>query len=282
MLHNFFIILILLLALIGVFTLGLVIPPRPYRKYPAPSRPGEPGTLRPDLPEVVRRHFIDTIGETPPNMESAVVWGRGRSCIRGVWVTFRFRGWYRAREAFLRRMEITWFQRPVLRGFDSWIDGIGLFEMAGRTETGERIDQGQMLTMWADTVWMPSVFVQDASIQWHAVDEHTARLTVPYKEGTDSLDAHFDPVTGRMTHLTGLRYSDDSDQKEPWRVDLLEWKELNGMLVPTHTDVAWGEAGSPTSYWIVDGISYNVNVAEQLGQRPIPKTRRGRKAQLVQ
>jgi hypothetical protein len=58
--------------------------------------------------------------------------------------------------------------------------------------------------------------------------------------------------------------------KEPWRVDLLEWKEMNGMLIPYHLDLAWGESGSVMSYWIVDGISYNVTVEEHLVDRKIP------------
>jgi hypothetical protein len=272
MLHNFLVFLILLLALIGVFTLGLVIPPRPYRKYPAPSQRGKLEPLPAGLPEPVRRHFVDTIGENPPAIDSAVVWGRGRACIRGVWVPFRFRGWYRAGESFLRRMEVTWFQRPVLRGVDSWVDGQGVFDMAGKVETGERIDLGQVLTMWADSVWMPSVFIYCPDIHWEPVDDRTSRLVVPYKKDeTCSLDAHFDPANGRMTHLTALRYSDDSNDMEPWRVDLLEWKEINGLLVPVYIDIAWGLVGSPTSYWRVDGIAYNVNVTEQLGQPLLSK-----------
>lgn len=277
MLYDFLVILILLLGLIGVFTLGLVIPPRPYRKYPAPSQRGEPEPLPPDLPEPVRRHFVDTIGENPPTINSAVVWGRGRACIRGVWVPFRFRGWYRSGQAFSRRMEATWFQRPVLRGVDSWIDRVGQFEMAGKMETGERIDQGEMLAMWADSVWMPSVFVHCPDIRWEPVDDRTSRLVVPYKDGPGSLDAHFDSITGRMTHLSALRYSDDSQDMEPWRVDLLEWKEINGLLIPVYIDVAWGLVGSPTSYWRVDGIAYNVNVTEQLGQPSISPKASGSK-----
>ncbi len=272
MLYDFLIILILLLGLSGVFTLGLVIPPRPYRKYPAPAQRGEPQPFLPGLPEPVHRHFVETIGERPPAIESAVVWGRGRACIRGVWVPFRFRGWYRAGQSFSRRVEVTWFQRPVLRGVDSWINGQGVFEMAGKVETGERVDLGEMLTMWADSVWMPSVFVHCPDIRWESVDDRTSRLVVPYKDGTGSLEAHFDPATGRMTQLTALRYSDDSADMEPWQVDLLEWKEINGFLVPVYIDIAWGLVGSPISYWRVDGIAYNVNVTEQLGQ-PSPSTK---------
>ncbi len=278
MLHYFFIGMIILLGLIGLFTLGLVIPPRPFRRHPAPSHQGDPTPFRSELPEVAYRHFVKTIGEEPPMISTAVVWGRGRASIRGVWVPLRFKAWYRAGEAYYRRMEVTWFQRPVMRGIDSWIDGVGLFEMGEKVETGERIDQGQLLTLWSDTVWIPSVYVHNPQIRWLPVDEHTARLVIPFKDRTESMDAHFDPVSGLMTHLTALRYSDDSMEKEPWRVDLLEWKEINGLLIPYHIDIAWGEAGSPWSYWTVDGIAYNVSVEEQLGAPAVSKKHKGRKA----
>jgi len=225
----------------------------------------------------VRRHFVQTIGENPPVIVTAVVWGRGRACIRGVWVPLRFQAWYRAGEAYYRRMEVTWFQRPVMRGSETWINGVGLFQMGEREESGERVDQGQLLTLWADMIWLPSIFVHNQQIRWLAVDDHTARLVIPYKDQTESIDVHFDPVSGRMTHLTALRFTDESPEKEPWRVDLLEWSEINGLTIPNHTDNAWGETGSPWSYWTVDGVSYNVNVDEHLGSQQTGKKHRDRK-----
>lgn len=197
-------------------------------------------------------------------IELAVVWGRGQASIRGVWVPLRFKAWYRAGETYCRRMEVTWFQRPVMQGIDSWIEGVGLFEMGEKKETGERVDQGQLLTLWADMVWLPSVYVHNLDIRWLPVDEHTARLVVPYKDGKDSLDVHFDPGSGRMTHLTAQRYAGDSQEKEPWRVDLLGWKEFDGFLIPYQTDVAWGETGAPWAYWTVDGVKYNVSIKEAI------------------
>lgn len=285
MLHDFLIFLFILLGLFGLVTLGFVIAPRPFRRHPAPSRPGKPAPFLPGLPEPIRLHFVETIGSMPPELETAVVWGRGQVCIRGVWVPMRFKAWYQVGESFYRRMELTWFQRPVLRGIDSLMNGEGLFEMGERVESGERVDQGQLLTLWANMIWAPSVYIHDPKIHWEPLDDNAVRLIVPSKNGPENLTAHFDPLTHRMTHISALRYSDEEPVeepvKEPWRVDLQEWKELNGMLVPSHIDVAWGESGAPTSYWNIDGIVYNVNVSEQLGEKRVPEKRKAGRSKTV-
>ncbi len=265
MLRDFLILLVFLLGVFGVVTLGFMITPRPFRPHPAPTHTGQPAPFLPDLPRPVRRHFADTIGEYPPRIETAVVWGRGKACIRGVWMPMRFKAWYRAGEAFARRMELTWYQRPVLRGREAWQGGQGVYEISGREERGEKVNQGQVLSLWAEAVWMPSILVQDPRIHWEPVDDQTARLVVPNDGGTDSLLVHFDPLTGQMTYITGQRFSDEGPEKEPWQVDLLAWKTFNGMLIPCEISVAWGESGSPWSYWTVDGVAYNVNVRDQLG-----------------
>lgn len=268
MLQTFFTILLILLGLLGVAMLGFVIPPRPFREHPAPSRPGEPAPFRPGLPEPVQRHFRDTLGDMPEQIHTALIWGRGKVNIRGVWLPMRFKAWYRPGDAFYRRLELTWFQRPVLRGQDAWINQQGVYEMGGRVERGEGIDEGQVLTLWADAVWMPSVFVHDARLRWEAVTEHTARLVLPFAskgQKAEDLLAHFDPLSGQMTHFTALRFSPNEEAKAPWRVDLMAWKKYQNFTIPCQIAIAWGESGSPVSYWDVDGIAYNVNVSDQLG-----------------
>ncbi len=265
MLHTFLIVVAVIILLGGIVMLGFVIPPRRFRGHPAPTQPGQPTPLPPDLPAPVRRHFMDTIGPAPMAIHSAVLWGRGRACFGQVWLPFRFRAWYRPGEAFLRRLEVTWFMRPVLRGMDSWIHGMGSFRMGDRDESGPRVDQAELLTLWAEMVWMPSALVKHPAAHWEAVDERTARLSVPFKDGTETLEAHFDPASGRMTHFSALRFAEDSPVKEPWRVDLLTWRPFYGMLIPGEISVAWGESGSPWSYWSLDGVAYNVNVSDQLG-----------------
>ncbi|HEX9013882.1 MAG TPA: DUF6544 family protein [Anaerolineaceae bacterium] len=265
MLHDFLLLLGFLILLFGIITLGFLIVPRPFRAHPAPSQAGEPAPFLPELPAPVRAHFAETIGENPQRIQTAVIWGRGRACIRGVWVPLRFKGWYRPGEAFYRRIEVTWFMRPVLRGSESYLEERGSYALGGRPERGERTDESELLELWTSAIWFPSYYVHDPRARWEPVDEVTARLVVPFGAGSETVLAHFDPLSRRMTHLTTRRYSSDAPEKEPWRVDLLAWQTYHGLLLPSQISVAWGESGSPWSYWNIDGVTFNVNVADQLG-----------------
>ena len=265
--HTFVIVLLVLIGLTGLFTLGFMIAPRPFRSHPAPAQPGAPRPFQPGLPPPVEKHFLETLTAQPQEITTAVVWGRGRAHIRGIWVPLRFKAWYREGEAFSRRFEVTWFQKPVLRGQDSYLEGKGTFEIGDRPVSGPQTDLGQLLELWVGMLWMPMVFVHNPRVVWEAVDDHSARLIVPFGNAGEPLTAHFDPITGRMTDITATRYSEESaTEREPWRVDLLAWKTMNGLLIPWQVDIAWDESGAPRVYWNVDGIVYNVNVADQLDE----------------
>ncbi len=265
----FLVVLVVPLALVGLVTLGFALRPRPYRPHPVPTHPGDPAAFRPDLPEPVLRHFRDTLGEHPQQITSAVVWGRGRACIRGIWMPLRFRTWYLPGEAFLRRVEVTWFTRPVMRGVEYYRNGKGFFELGGNREEGPHRDFNEQVAMWAEMLWLPSVLVHGPLAQWEAVSETEARLNFNTGTGAGSLLAQFDPATGRMQSLSGLRMEEELGTTEPWQLNLLEWKNFHGLLLPYHTSVAWGEGGSPTSYWVIDGVAYNVNIDPFLhGENP--------------
>jgi hypothetical protein len=154
-----------------------------------------------------------------------------------------------------------------MSGIDRYVQGQGDFSLGVRMEPGEDANRSQALVLWAEMVWLPSVLVQDPRLRWELVDEHTARLEAPVGPGLESLLVHFDPLSGRMTHLEGKRVRPETGEQEPWRMDLLAWKEFHGILIPAQVSVAWGESGSPWSYWTLDGVAYNVHVDDQLGER---------------
>lgn len=264
--QTFLTILIVLVGVVGLFWLGTQIPPKPFRSHPAPTHQGEEQPIPEGLPEVVARHFTQVLGETPPRIETAVIWGRGQACVRGLWVPMRFKTWYRVGDSFYRRMELTWFRRPVLRGVEAWTGQEGIFDLGDRSERGEDIDLRELMVLWAEALWMPTALVHHPHVHWEPVDDQTAKLTFFQAGRKGSFLAHFEPLTGRMTHLSGLSYSAESGAIEPWRLDLHEWKNFHGLLLPWRTAIATGESGTPVWYWSVDGVSYNVNVSDQLGE----------------
>ncbi len=264
-LQFFLILLAVLVILSGLVTVGLSLRPRPFRPHPAPTRLDERVPFVPDLPAPVRRHFSQTLGEDPPRMRSAVVWGRGKANLREVWTPLRFKAWYRPGESFYRRMEFTFFQRLVMRGIDRFLHGEGTFELGGRVERGPGVDLDEALALWAEAVWTPAVFVNDPRVRWEPVDEQSARLRVKVENTEITLLASFDPLTGYLTHFTSQRISPETGELEPWRFDLMLWKRVHGLEIPCEVALAWGETGSPWLYLTVDGVAYNVNVADQLG-----------------
>src|ERR671933_200379 len=122
----------LLALVVGVGWLGLQIKPKPYPPHPAGT--GEIATteLPSGLPEPVYRHFHATLGEEVPQIETAVVWGRGEFNFNGlVWFPVRLKSYHKAGREFRRDLELTWFGMPIFRGYDAYIGGKGTFEFTG-------------------------------------------------------------------------------------------------------------------------------------------------------
>ena len=148
-----------LVALGGVAWLGLQIQPKNFpltaEKNWSPAKVDLPS----DLPQPVRR-YLQTIklDQNLPAMQSAIIWGRPRGRIGGIWLPFRHKSFYTPGQ-FYRQMEITWFGFPVMKVVDSYLGEEGQQTMNGKVSAnGEGFSQAACLGMWAEeAVWMPSV-----------------------------------------------------------------------------------------------------------------------------
>ena len=259
-----------LVILAGIGWLGFQIPPKSLPPHPDKTQNLGTVELSPDLPKPVYRHFTETLGSQAPRIESAVVWGKAKFRISGLWMPVRFKAHYVPGQDFYRYMEVTWFGLPILRGSDSYLNGEGILNMAGNVETGEKIAQGQNLAVWAEAVWMPSVFVTDSRVRWEAVNDVSARLFVPFAEQEDSLLVRFDPQTGLMTQMSAQRYRDQEEKKTPWRIECMDWETFHSVKIPIRAAVAWEDEGSPWAFFAVEGVEYNVDVSEKIPTAKIP------------
>lgn len=265
--------------LAGAGWLGLRIKPQPFP--PHPERTCEPGTvtLPSDLPEPVRRHFRASLGERVPRIETAVVWGRGYFNLNGLlWFPMRFKSYNVAGREFRRDMELTWFGMPVFRGYDAYLKGKGSLKIAGLlglvsvSYEGEKFDQGDNLAMWAEALLTtPSVLVIDPRLRWEPIDARTARLVVPFGDGEESLRVEFDPETGLVARMSGMRYRNQEESKTPWHGESSDWRVVHGIKVPHRPVAVWEDQEEPYAILEIEGVEYNVDVSEKIPGAGLPR-----------
>jgi hypothetical protein len=252
---------------LGIIWLGFQIEPKSFSPHPEKTNDAGTVDVPPDIPALVKRYYDAAAGSMVPVIKSAVVWGKAKLRINGIWMPVRFKAYYLPGQAFIRYLEVTWFGKTVLTVSDSCINGEGVLKIEGllnKRETGEKIDQGQNLAMWGESVFMPSVFFTNTSASWETVDDKTMRLVIPYGQQNDSLDFKFDLKTGLISQIWAMRYKGQNEEKTPWMIDITEWMTSHYIKVPSRFSLTWEDEGSPWSYWTVEDVEYNVEISEML------------------
>ncbi len=271
--NSIFTITIVLVGIVAVLLtivwLGFQIEPESFPSHPEDTKDAGTVNVSPDIPEPVKRYFEATAGSHVPVMRSAVVWGKAKLRINGIWMPVRSKTYYFSGQAFHRYMEVTWFSWTILKVSDVYRNGKGFTKIEGmlnKTETGEKIDQGSNLALWAEIVFIPSVSLTDTRARWGVVDNDSARLVVPNGEKNDSLDFKFDPKTGLITQILAMRYKGQNEEKTPWLINITEWMTSHYVKIPSRFSVTGEDEGSPWSYWTVEDVEYNVDVGEMINE----------------
>jgi hypothetical protein len=261
-----------LLLLSGVGWLGLQVKPSPFASHPEKTHDLGPVEVPSGLPGPVRRHYLAVLGERARRIETAVVWGTGELRLGGVRCPVRFRAYYDASAgAFRRDMEVTWFGAPVFQGRDTYLQDKGVMRISGlrglvrATYEGEGIDQGGNLAMWGELLgYAPQTLLLDPRVRWEESDASSARLIVPFGHQEDSLRVDFEPGTGLMIRVSGMRYRGQEETKTPWRGESSTWGTVQGMLVPQRLTGRWEDQKEPYVVLELEGAAYNVDVSEKV------------------
>lgn len=245
-------------AVVALGWLGLRITPSPLPPVTLASGDVATTSLPDDLPAPVARFYERLYGDEVPVVESAVVSGRGTMRIAGVTFPARFRFSHIAGQDYRHYIELTVFGQPVMRVDEWFLDGRGRLDLPMGTSEGPQVDQGANLALWAEAVWMPSVWITDPDATWEPIDDHTARLTVPFGAERESFTAAFDPDSGLLARMESMRFKGEADEaRTPWINEAFDWGEVGTAVVPLRTTVAWGDEDSPWARLRTEEVLYN-------------------------
>jgi Family of unknown function (DUF6544) len=261
------------LGIVGILTLvlllgwiGLQIRPLSFPNFPQVAGTMQTIPLPENLPSPVARFYHTVYGDTIPVITSAVITGHADVRPAGP-ITFpaRFRFTHLTGQGYRHYIEAGLFGLPMMQVDERYLDGHALGVTPFGVDEGDRVDQGANLGMWAETIWMPSVFLTDARVHWQAVNDNTAILVVPFNQGEDHFVVRFNPETGLIDWFESMRYHNQANAtKVLWMNQALEWSKLNGVMTNTVGAAIWMDDGKPWAVFHVDDIRYNVDVNESI------------------
>ena len=146
---------------------------------------------------------------------------------------------------------------------ESYIDGYARMVIPVGTFEGEpKLNQAANLTLWAEGLYFPSIFLTDNRVNWEAVDDNTALLHVPFEETMETFIVEFDDETGLVSSLEVMRYKEaDSPEKTRWTIDTKEWDQFNGQFSLKAASITWADMGKPWAVFDVEEIDLNTNTS---------------------
>lgn len=167
-----------------------------------------------------------------------------------------------------------WWGRIKLAPFvhadarDSSILGVGrmLVKAAGfltvGDSKGETMDEGAVMRLLGELVWLPTALADSRYVKWSAIDENAAAAKITVGSASAALVFRFGPDNLVRT-VEGLRWRDTGNGSAaltPWYGVCGDYRDAGGMLVPFSMSANWIYDGKAHEYarWEVEAVEYEV------------------------
>lgn len=264
-----FIITILTLGTLG--WIGIQIRPKPFPSIPEENLPLTTMPLPDELPTPVDRFYTIIYGDEIPIIETVVIIGRGvLKPFMNIPIPARFVFVHNAGTDYRHYFEATLFGVPVLKVNEGYIDRASFFESPMASITNDPYsNQAANLTLWAEAIWFPAIWLTDPRVHWEAVDENTALLYVPFENDEENFLVRFNPETGLIDTMETMRYRDPGED-QPRILWILRNEHRQSLVEGSLRSVGsamWLDQGSPWAYFDAEKLILNVvDVSKYLRQ----------------
>ena len=236
----------------------------------ASSVTAPPAWVRAGLPELVRRYVERCVPADQPGRSAVHFTQVGDMQLKpGRWLPFRAE-----QEMAVDRVEFAWranFRAARLvsvRVRDWYRSGVGGLDVRlwgvvpVVRASGERFARGEAMRYLAELAWAPQAMVANPALEWQAVDESTVEVATRIARERVAVLLHFDAAgdivgisTGARPRMVGKQVVDT-----PWSGVFGEYRDFNGVRLPTTGEVSWLLSDGPFTYfrgrvtgWSLDG-----------------------------
>ncbi|QOX62025.1 hypothetical protein FRZ06_00995 [Anoxybacterium hadale] len=225
------------------------------------------------LPSLLRQHIINGGYMGAPFMDNMLI----------SFHNARFRMSAGSNPIKIQFMQVNFVSRPDRHAFltgriagiplqakDSMLDGFG--SMTGMLakqlqlfrSTGAEMNQSQLITVLADAVFMPSLFLQEF-VSWTVIDERTIEGEIAWQGVSAKGCFTFDDHGNIIRFDTKDRYMDENGKGSslvPWYVTYSDYKKQNGYIQPESIGVSWVLPGGNDTYFVCEQIEiqYDINM----------------------
>ncbi|MBO0930299.1 DUF6544 family protein [Fibrella aquatilis] len=123
--------------------------------------------------------------------------------------------------------------------------------------SGPAYDQGELLRWLAETAWFPTSLLPGGPAVWSPVDDQSATLTLTDHSQTVSCLMSFNK-NDELVRCEAQRQSDET-HVQTWVCRLFDYREKQGVLVPTQGGAAWvvGGVEKPYARFVLRDIAYD-------------------------
>jgi hypothetical protein len=268
--NSLFLIFIVVLSLGALGWFGIQIQPKPFSPFTEKETLLKTVSLPDGLPSPVERFFAAIYGDEIPVIETTVIFGRGvLKPFMNIPIPARFVFVHNAGRDYRHYFEATFFGIPVLKVNEGYIDGVSFFASPmAHTTNDPNNNQAANLTLWAEAIWFPALWVSDPRVHWEAVDANTALLYVPFENDEENFVVRFNPQTGLIDTMETMRYRDaGEDQSKILWILRNEYRQSLIENNPRSVDSAmWLDQGAPWAYFDAEKVILNIDVSTYIRQ----------------